>query len=1721
MPDNNEEEYQKQNTLDELPSYIVAANNHQIANNDNSLLDFSKAAAGGAAGALMGAELGSVVPGLGNIVGGAIGAITGAVTGYTDGKFTAAAAMVGTSSLINTGASLLNLLPGVDVQQTKVQDWMEAYDSNLPQYYADNKDAIDITGDIATSIIPGTMGLKVYNRAAAALDTAVLGGRLGTNLSGATGLLGGTQAKLIAQATQAAKETQGVYSYVNKTFVAATLAGAGEQAIQGAVFSAAAAAAMYKSPILEDADFGDVASNVLHAAMFQGILGGVLGTVVSKFAIGKVLTERQKDLVDLTHINEVKSNDSWVQVAGYLHSADTIKAQSPEVMQALKDKYGNVPGALKDNNLAAIAEKIRSKFGAMSTDSVINNMFSDSALQDMTLKGMAPVILGLKGILRVGDEEHAAIKGLAAVRSKINKGTPVAGLSADEQAVLNDTQVSYYRIRAANGVAAGDVAATNAPATLGIIDKLGKGEEVKITNSSISVGNRKWDQTVYKDGFSSLHTTADENEARRLFLHNKPAPANDATIKEYDLPLLAKAVKAGEETSGYKILHTDGSVSTGLDKKALFELYQQKVAEVTRYHQGSAINGTSKVDELTAKLKEKAGIEGTSLNTVPRKVRKAARSMSDNELARLTNTTLGRLKGGSEGVNTVDPFSDFFAAESSAKAYVDSLAKNKGLALSAKPTADAIMFQPSVVKLVHDAAVVKELDQFIMDGMVYLKQKELLWKQDANAVLLGVVPDTIHVQLPEAGDDLIRAAQGQGVGMKITGFANGEYGSVESFFQRVGKVTNAWKTKVANDVTDTFSAYKTSLSKDSKDWGELAAIEHKLTNTRERYVFDEDGMHLKLKGVADYEEQLKLGNTKAKPYNKLVADAPDQIPIESDLVRKFLKQHISTNAIREGNRERILQVMHGKVSARDPRVLYFPQRDPKDYPFKAFVVDSSVTGSGHMSMLHATSAEKLQEMINKVPTHSGFEVVQEPGLMVRTKPEIERWHKVIGDFKRSEALGDNYMDANMARTGVGGSYLPYTDPAKLMDDLVNWHKDKEAQLVRESIGLKYAKAFTELRHMDERHTDIANSRLGYASLSKYAAESVEGPYSGYVRTALDIPNLAAIPGRAMQGWLDSKVSQAWNEIAGATAKTSSVDQMSKINSMMDKFGIKPFDYDVATQALANHTVDRGVLSTFARSGNSLIAAISLSLDSLTGVTNTIGSLVLTAPELSSVLAMLRKNPEAMGELGAIMKMKIPGKELEMMSPSKLIAQGIKDFWDPAIRQMAKDKGYSTRHLTEVMDAYEHFALPEIYTTSDLNGKLKSGYAATMKLLDQGAGIFQTKLMEEFQRVTAMAMMKRITDVAVKSGQMSEAVADTYISTFVNRVQGNYLASQRPGMFHGPVGQMVGLFQTYNINFMQQLFRHVGDGSSKSAAMMMGLQGSIFGMSGLPGFSAINTHLVGSAAGNTDHKDIYKLMYNAVPKEIADWTMYGGLSNAFGLFHPDLKMNMYTRGDINPRHLTIVPTSFEDLPLVNISSRFFGNMFETAGKIIQGGGVANSLIQGLEHNSINRPLAGLAIGLEGLTNPEHKAFSTDNAGNMLMMHDWNSLATVARIFGAKPLDEARASEETFRNVVYQAKDKERIAAIAERLKTKVIGDEQLDQEDTLKFAHEYMKYGGKQEGFNQFLKRVMMQANTPKANLLAKHLSSYDAQTMQRMLGGRFEEFDDGDGADSEGSTDAD
>jgi hypothetical protein len=399
-------------------------------------------------------------------------------------------------------------------------------------------------------------------------------------------------------------------------------------------------------------------------------------------------------------------------------------------------------------------------------------------------------------------------------------------------------------------------------------------------------------------------------------------------------------------------------------------------------------------------------------------------------------------------------------------------------------------------------------------------------------------------------------------------------------------------------------------------------------------------------------------------------------------------------------------------------------------------------------------------------------------------------------------------------------------------------------------------------------------------------------------------------------------------------------------------------------------------------------------------------------------------------------------------------------------------------------------------TDDLSllpGLVPSKYAETVdKWVEKGASLTFSNQAEDATRFVTSHVMWQITKPLVDAGKMSEQEANAFISIFTNRVQGNYVASQRPILFQGTLGSAIGLFQTYQFNLFQQLFRHIENKDLKTIATMGALQGTIFGANGLPLFDAINTHIVGSASINEGHKDAYSYAVSAVGKQMGDWMMYGTAS-AFPLFNEQAPA-LYTRGDLNPRSAFVVPTSPMDVPAVSASLKVIQSVLTMGKQVVQGADLSSALLFGLEHNGVSRPLAGLAQVLKGE--------STTSKGNLISASsDWNSMATAARLIGAKPMDESIALNTMYRSRAYQAMDKERIDELGTVIKDKMRNNQPLSEEDWVDFQGKYAAAGGRIQGYSQAVQRWSKASNTSIVNEVMKHSQTPAGQRLNEVLGG--------------------
>ena len=175
------------------------------------------------------------------------------------------------------------------------------------------------------------------------------------------------------------------------------------------------------------------------------------------------------------------------------------------------------------------------------------------------------------------------------------------------------------------------------------------------------------------------------------------------------------------------------------------------------------------------------------------------------------------------------------------------------------------------------------------------------------------------------------------------------------------------------------------------------------------------------------------------------------------------------------------------------------------------------------------------------------------------------------------------------------------------------------------------------------------------------------------------------------------------------------------------------------------------------------------------------------------------------------------------------------------------------------------------------------------------------------------------------------------------------------------------------------------------------------------------------------------------------------------------------------------------------------MKDTVSRINNGAPIWESFLQGVEHNGISRPLAGLAQTAQAF-GAGGQAYSTTSKGTILSSNDLLSLATLSRLAGGRPLDEALVNDSVYRIHAYEQWNQTQMNNLAEAVKTSSIAGNKPDESSMVTFAQKYAESGGKMINFSKWMINQMKQANTSEANKIVTQLNNPFAQKVQKLMG---------------------
>jgi len=1624
-------------------------------------------------------------------------------------KFIAVSLISGANQLYNIVPDVGNLIFDHDFERSDAGEVISGLDSDLGAFYREHQEGADLVGFMIGALVPGSLGIKVLNAGQTSLRLAVKSATFGKNTGRALGLLRPRSKAFTRKALTEVRDGSSTVSILNGSALKATAAGVHQGLLEGLFFEVAVASTMFNSPILENQEFGDFVSNIAFSAGLFGIIGGGINAIKLSSALKTVQkASEQASMPFRFREAAAEASVSYEKIALISEELDVLR-------------HTAIPTNVTKARRAILEQEAKSTETRMLHDMKIE--LNKLAKEDMDVAAVMMdtfknadkldqqgVFIGLIETLKSGVKSKIADR-YERLQIKLNDPNKLLTEKEIAEYLSQDIRTSWAKMW---GEDAGRVL-DDRPILTALTDVMTKkGQSIRIDpKRGIYIGDElkfAFDTKFTRHGgakpkkgsaaraWTSTRATAIETQARLAWVSKLPrfAPSikNPITIHVDDIPMMEKLLfdlgdeglaKAGEAVRFAGLKSGEGEI---LGSNLLDFIVNKKL-------------------EIAFKLVKSKGEGVTRLKDgVPVPIKKP---LKQDEIAAIVNVRSSMLNGEVVRANGSAEFRDVFALQSYADDYTEFMIKN-GTFKEGTARVD-IWNVPQHVKLVYNLkkasqkAPLKGINNFVVENMVIIQEQQKLYTAATSIAAREALLPGFWDQLVDISREMIKVgANSLGAGHRFVTAESANYGTLAAFMSQIGNVTSRAITAHKDAAREVLEPLLYRVGQNRAAAVELAVHNANLRSIKGNYGLNEAGDAFEPLVLIKWKRATAKAMEEGKdrlPDRPILAnpDMPERIEIVHKEVREYIRANIEIN----GNRTIKLagiRTSQGLQFNRDPEAFYPIPVNIDDYPHFAMVKDRSVTSTNQSSTIYANSAEELEIAIRKLRTN--------PELEIYTKADAELYYKRNGQFVYEKTLSDNYLDHAIPREGASAPYIVPTNSKKIIDDTLNWHMQRETGLVREAVSAKYEVQFAELLKLGEDFTNIATSKFSAQSLGKFADDQVKNPFNDYIKTALAIRKTSDYPfWTNLNKLTDRAFSKFYRKLQQGIETARTPAELAQVNRHLQEAGYKGAAYDETMSIFANSKAAKGVLSTTVRNSNSVMAAIVLRLDQLNAAVNAVSANVLLGAETASIVRLINNGGKgAVDEFNALTRIGVPGAEGQtIFSPWKLIGNAFRKFGkvgrDSDEFRFFKDNGFMTRISDQhrgAMDGLTFDGVESIDAWGSRIFKVQQGLKAAAEKGERWTG---NRLAEEFNRFVAADVMKQMTDVAISKGLMTPKEALSYINTFVNRTQGNYLAAQRPGLFQGPIGQAIGLFQTYQFNLMQQLLRHVGEGHAKDAMTLLGLQATIHGLNGLPAFNAVNTHLLGTASGNQNHKDAYDAVYGTIGKEAGDWLMYGLGSNAIGLLHPDLKVNLYVRGDINPRHLLIVPTNPSSIPIVQASYKVFKNIFDTANQLAAGGDISSTLLRGLEHNGISRPLAGLAQTLEGLDNPLAASYSTSKKGNLLAANDLLSLANLARLVGGKPLDEAIALDATYRFKAYGLADAKRRANLGMAIKSTLRAGNNPTQEQINDFAGQYAETGGRQKEFAGWFTQLYKDANTSQANALQKSLTDPYAQKMQVIMGG--------------------
>lgn len=742
-------------------------------------------------------------------------------------------------------------------------------------------------------------------------------------------------------------------------------------------------------------------------------------------------------------------------------------------------------------------------------------------------------------------------------------------------------------------------------------------------------------------------------------------------------------------------------------------------------------------------------------------------------------------------------------------------------------------------------------------------------------------------------------------------------------------------------------------------------------------------------------------------------------------------------------------------------------RDLKSERHYAFV-QPTVVGEGKgvpKGMIFARTQQEFDAKFKVMTTGANAKDYK-----VVTASQVKDFKKLTGQYNAGDKFDEVNFDSELRSEFKTFDTAPNLDltNSSTLERMRLMHQRRQEAIVREGVRLRHSETFDYLKQ-----NELAYGKTNVDSVfgGRFAKEQ-DNIYADTANLMLGVRSNIGTGNEWYVGvsdYLGKSASAVLNTALRLTPTNRSltIKDLEKVNAKLDDMGFQSPYEDVLTTTLASPAIqDTRSFNTLVRAMNGFVSTTMLTLDTAHHIVSTISTPILLLPVLREAKLGLKGTEQGVA-LEALTSVGVPGTKHIEPTPMKLMMDAVSSFWTPegkAFMKELRERRLLPDYLTEYREAHDF---------ADFDGKHSLGTVLSkVEQFRNVAGKYSGyRFSEDFSRYIVAASVKRVAELRGIQGEELYAT----ISSSIDKVHAVHRSTQRAQFFNGPVGQAVGLFQSYSFNWMQNAMTRIEKGDTKGALMMAALQAGTFGARSLPGMKAMNSYI---GESNRQNEDLYSLTNAYDEKSFGQYLMYGLGSHAT-LF----PMDLYNRGDMNPRNPLFIPTSPGEIPGVSILAKFAGTLYDTAknvGESITDDSRSTSaaLIHGLAHNGLNRPLQGIGTIMQGAVTSGAGTTFIENANYINNDTGMNlSLgAGFARLLGSKPLTESVLMDEVFRKKAYQANARLESEALGTDIRLAIRSGQDLGKEQIDKYALDYERSGGNLENFNSFFTRQFQTAN---------------------------------------------